>query len=292
MVVVMIPIFDAASQAASKDATRFTASMRLRPALATMIAVLYAGIPHAVAQSGQTARLIRDRYGAIIRGDVSTKKLALVFTGDERGESTTHILDVLKNRNVKAAFFVTGNFLRQPALRMLRQRAVAEGHYLGPHSDSHPLYCAWEDRDKSLVTQKIFAADLRKNIAGLRALGALQGEEPVLFIPPYEWYNRDQVEWSRALGVTLINFTPGSGSNRDYAPEGDPHFVPSHTIYGDILAYEEKDPHGLNGFILLLHLGSGRQDPFQPLLGPLCDELAKRGYGFVRVDELCRQSAH
>jgi hypothetical protein len=87
--------------------------------------------------------------------------------------------------------------------------------------------------------------------------------------------------------VTLINFTPGSGSNRDYAPEGDRRFVPSRTIYDDILAYERNDPHGLNGFILLLHLGSGRKDPFHPRLGLLCDALAKRGYEFVRVDKLC-----
>jgi hypothetical protein len=84
----------------------------------------------------------------------------------------------------------------------------------------------------------------------------------------------------------LINFTPGSGSNRDYAPESDRHFAPSRKLYDDILAYEEKDPHGFNGFVLLLHLGSGRKDPFHPLLGSLCDELGRRGYRFVRVDEL------
>ena len=88
------------------------------------------------------------------------------------------------------------------------------------------------------------------------------------------------------MGVGLINFTPGSGSNRDYAPEGDRVFVPSQRILDDLLAYEQKDPHGLNGFLLLLHLGSGRRDPFHSQLGKLCDELAKRGYEFARVDEL------
>jgi peptidoglycan/xylan/chitin deacetylase (PgdA/CDA1 family) len=173
------------------------------------------------AESPRGDRLVRDEYGAIVRGDVSSRQLALVFTGDEMGESTGPIVDALRERKIKAAFFVTGNFLRQPALRPLLKRAIAEGHYVGPHSDAHPLYCSWEDRDKSLVTQKFFTADLSKNMAGLRTLGALRESEPVYFIPPYEWHNRDQVRWSRALGVTLINFTPGSGSNRDYAPEGD-----------------------------------------------------------------------
>ena len=44
---------------------------------------------------------MRDKYGAIIRGDVTAKKLALVFTGDERGESTAPILDALKERKVQ-----------------------------------------------------------------------------------------------------------------------------------------------------------------------------------------------
>lgn len=113
-------------------------------------------------------------------------------------------------------------------------------------------------------------------------------EQPVLFIPPYEHYNRDQVRWSRELGITLFNLTPGCGSNRDYIREGEPRFVSAQKLYDDILAYERKDPHGLNGFVLLLHLGSGRKDPFHPMLGPLCDELLKRGYEFERVDKLIK----
>lgn len=254
--------------------------------LATAIALASAT---ARAQPTATDRLARDGYGAIVRGDLAAKKLALVCTGDEYGESAAAILDTLKQRKIKAAFFVTGNFLRSPTLRPIVQRAIAEGHYVGPHSDSHPLYASWDQRDKSLVTAKQFESDLRKNIVDLRAIGALRDNPPVYFIPPYEWFNRDQVRWSRELGVALFNFTPGSGSNRDYAPEGDPHYVSSRTIYDDILAYEKKDPHGLNGFLLLMHLGSGRKDPIHPLVGPLCDELAKRGYQFDRVDKLLKK---
>jgi peptidoglycan/xylan/chitin deacetylase (PgdA/CDA1 family) len=237
----------------------------------------------------QTERLVRDKYGGIVRGDVHAKKLALVFTGDEKGESTQPILDALKQRQILAGLFVTGNFVRQLELQKLLKRAIAEGHYVGPHSDRHPLYASWENRQKSLVTEREFAADLSRNLKELRSNGALSGKPlggNVLFIPPYEHFNRDQVEWCRPLGVTLFNFTPGSGSNRDYAPEGDSHFVPSQKIYDDILTYEKKDPHGFNGFILLMHLGSGRKDPLHALLGALCDELSKRGYQFVRIDEL------
>ena len=229
--------------------------------------------------------LLRDDHGAIVRGDADSKKLALVFTGDEHAESTAPILDALKERRLRASFFVTGNFLRQPALSELLERMTAEGHYLGPHSDSHSLYCAWDDREKNLVTQEFFTADLRKNVGDLRAIGALK-RGPVFFVPPYEWHNRQHVDWCRDFGVTLINFPPGTGSNRDYAPEGHPRFVPSEVLLRDILEYEQKNPHGLNGFIVLMHLGSGRKDPLHPLLGRLCDRLIERGYKFERVDEL------
>jgi endoglucanase len=260
-----------------------------RAATAIVAQLLFVAAPSGPitrAESPQADHLVRDGFGAVIRADPSIKKLALVFTGDEYGESTAPILESLRQRKIKAAFFVTGNFLRQPALRAHLKRAVAEGHYVGPHSDSHPLYAPWDNRNKSLVTRAFFERDLQRNLADLRHVGALQRGQPVLFIPPYEHFNRDQLAWSRAMGVTLINFTPGSGSNRDYAREGDPHFVGAQKIYDDVLAYEQKDPHGLNGFLLLLHLGSGRKDPFHPLLGRLIDELAKRGYQFKRVDAL------
>jgi peptidoglycan/xylan/chitin deacetylase (PgdA/CDA1 family) len=237
-------------------------------------------------------RFVWDDHGAIIRGDVAVQSLALVFTGDERAEATGAILDTLKQRGLKASFFVTGNFLRQAALAPQLKRMISEGHYLGPHSDSHPLYCAWQDREKILVTQEFFTADLRKNIDDLRDIGALQDQGPIFFIPPYEWHNRRHVDWCRALRVTLVNFTPGSGSNRDYAPEGDPRFVPAETIVREILNYEHQNPHGLNGFILLMHLGSGRKDPVHLHLGSLCDELIKRGYKFERVGELLSVNGH
>src|SRR4051812_48485483 len=149
--------------------------------------------------------------GAPVRGDASKKQIALIFTGGDYGEGTPHILDALAERHIKASFFVTGGFLRNPELAGYVRRAVAEGHYVGPHSDSHPLYCSWEDRSHSLVGVKFFKMDLRGNVNDLQKLGALPDDDrkPVYFIPPFEWYNADQVAWAREDGVLLFNFTPG-----------------------------------------------------------------------------------
>jgi peptidoglycan/xylan/chitin deacetylase (PgdA/CDA1 family) len=227
-----------------------------------------------------------DHHG-VIRGDVSRKQLALIFTGGDFGEGTAHILNVMRDQRISASFFFTGDFLRKPQYVPFVKRAVAEGHYVGPHSDRHPLYCPWEDRAKTLVTEDDFRRDLQRNIDDLRALGALADTpSPIYFIPPYEWFNDDQVAWAKKMNVLLLNFTPGSGSNRDWAPEGHKSFVPSKKIIADILAYEQKDPHGLNGFILLMHVGSERKDKTFLLLADLLNELKRRGYGFVRIDEL------
>ena len=222
----------------------------------------------------------------VVRGDQSKKQLALIFTGGDFGEGTGHVLDTLKSHRIKASFFFTGDYLRKPQHQDYLKRVVAEGHYLGPHSDSHPLYCPWEDRKKTLVTQDFFRADVQKNIDDLRGYGALAKDKLVYFIPPYEWYNEDQVRWARAIGVLLFNFTPGSGSNRDWAPEGHKSFVPSQKIIDDILAYEQKDAHGLNGFLLLLHVGSERKDKTFLLLDGLLRELEARGYKFVTIEKM------
>src|SRR5262249_12330579 len=48
------------------------------------------------------------------------------------------------------------------------------------------------------------------------------------------------------------------------------------------------DIHGLNGFLLLLHIGSGpgRRDKFHARFGQLLDYLSAKGYQFVGLDEL------
>jgi peptidoglycan/xylan/chitin deacetylase (PgdA/CDA1 family) len=219
-------------------------------------------------------------HAGTVRGDVSTKTLSLVFTGGDYADGVPTILHVCKERSVPASFFVTGDFLRKH--EAVAKSIVTAGHLLGPHSDKHLLYCDWDDRAKTLVTEEQFKTDLVKNLADLKALGG----ESKWFLPPFEWFNEDQVKWTGELGLTLINFSPGSGSNRDYIPESDPKFTSSAKLAADILSYEQKDRNGLNGFILLLHAGSQRTDKMTDQLDGIVAELQRRGYRFVTLDEL------
>jgi endoglucanase len=226
-------------------------------------------------------------HDAIVRGDTSARRLSLVFTGGDFGEGGETIRRTLRDKAVKAGFFFTGDFYRVPEFASLVRGLVADGHYLGPHSDKHLLYCPWDDRDRTLVTRAEFKADLEANFREMARFGIAR-EKGHLFIPPYEWFNRQIAAWSRESGLTLFNFTPGTSSNADYTTPDMPEYLSSQAIYDRILANEEKDPHGLNGFILLLHIGTdpARTDKFYLKLGDLIDELEKRGYAFARIDEL------
>lgn len=236
--------------------------------------------------SGAQADTFEKRDGGIIRGPAASKRIALSFTGHGYAEGGEPILNELRRHHAKGSFFFTGDFLANPEFAPLVTRIVKDGHYLGPHSDKHLLFCAWEDR-RTLVTREQFTADLRGNLAKLKKFG-LDPDSVRLFLPAYEHYNPEIVRWAAAEGRAVINYTPGTRSNADYTGEADRNFVSSQKIFDSILAKEAADPHGLNGFILLLHIGAGpgRTDKFAARFGELLDRLAERGYEFVRVDDL------
>lgn len=227
--------------------------------------------------------------GAVVRGRRDRKEVALVFTGGDFGEGSEAVLDALRDAEVAGSFFFTGDYLKRPEHREAVSRAVAEGHYVGPHSDGHLLYCPWDDRDKTLVTREEFAADLRRNVEELAALGVPR-EAMTWWIPPFEWYNETIARWAEEEGFPLFNFTPGTLSHTDYTEETAANYRASETIYRSILDFEEKEPDGLNGFLLLTHVGAGegRSDKFFRRLPALIRELKERGYGFQRVDALLK----
>ena len=210
-----------------------------------------------------------------------------MVTGHEFAEGATVILDALSKRGQHASFFLTGAFLRNPQYQAVVQRMVRDGHYVGPHSDAHLLYCPWTGPKTTLVSREEFVVDLERNLDALTRFG-IDHRQVRYFLPPYEWYNEEIVRWSRDLGLTLVSFTPGTRSNADYTEESTAQFVASTTIFDSILQREADDPDGLNGFLLLLHLGAGpgRKDKFHPRVGELIDRLMEKSYRFVRVDEL------
>ena len=226
-------------------------------------------------------------FGAIIRTDPAKKEIHLVFTGHEFGDGGEIIRSVLRKHTAQGSFFLTGDFYRNPNFSNLIQGLKTDGHYLGGHSDKHLLYCSWEQRDSLLVSKEGFTSDLTANYAEFKKFGVMKSDAP-FFLPPYEWYNETVSMWTQEFGLTLINFSPGTYSNADWTiPELGKQYLSSDTIYNRILAYERNHSEGLNGFILLTHIGVDprRTDKFYLRLDGLMTELEKRGYRFTSLKE-------
>lgn len=232
--------------------------------------------------------VVSDRYGAILRGNLSQKRIALVFTGDEFADGGITIKNTLKNNDVKASFFLTGNFYRNENFKTLIQDFQKDGHYLGAHSDKHLLYADWTKRDSLLISEKTFRRDIENNYRRMRKFD-IDKSNAYFFLPPYEWYNSTISRWTKESGLQLVNFSPGTLSAADYTyPEMGSRYRSSEVIYQSIMEFEKKDGHGLNGFILLLHVGTDprRVDKFYYSLDDLIKALQLKGYRFCRLDSL------
>jgi len=231
-------------------------------------------------------------YGAINRGDIKEKELAIVFTGDEYADGGQKIISALDKEKVKASFFFTGNFYRNAAFAPFIKTAKAKGHYLGAHSDQHLLYADWKKRDSLLVTEKQFKDDLAANYKVMEQFGITQ-KSAKYFLPPFEWYNQTIANWTDDMRLKLINFTPGTRSAADYTyPELGKAYRTSDEIYQSIIDYEKQQ--SLNGFILLLHVGTDprRKDKFYDKLPQLLQYLKQNGYKAVSIDNLLANAAN
>jgi len=226
-------------------------------------------------------------HGAIIRGDSTQKKIALVFTGDEFGDGGELIAKTLQEQNVKATFFLTGRFYKNPQFKSIIEQLKKDGHYLGAHSHDHLLYCDWSERDSLLVTKEEFKTDLLKNYEAMQPFGIKMKDAP-FFLPPFEWYNDSIAAWTKELSLQLINFTPGTLSHADYTTPDAKNYRGSETIYQSITTYEKNK--GLKGFILLMHIGTDpkRTDKFYHYLPQLIQRLQENNYGLVTVNELLK----
>ncbi|MFA3784049.1 glycoside hydrolase family 9 protein [Melioribacteraceae bacterium 4301-Me] len=233
-------------------------------------------------------KFFKYKYGGIIRGDSTKKQITLVFTAHEFAEGLQKVRNVLKAHNIKGAFFFTGDFYRNPKFASIIRQLQNDGNYLGAHSDKHILYASWEKRDSTLISKKEFLEDLKKNFDEMAKFGITYEQAPY-FLPPYEWYNADISHWCSELGLTLINFTPGTLSNQDWTyPELGSKYITSQQIFNNIINYEKSSPSGLNGFILLIHPGTDprRKDKFYDMLNNLISELKMKGYKFVSLVEM------
>ena len=226
-------------------------------------------------------------HGAIVRTDTSKKQINLVFTGHEFADGYNTISAVLSKHGIKASFFFTGDFYRNEKYQQLIKTLIDEGHYLGAHSDKHLLYASWEDRDSTLVNKDEFNKDVRMNYKEMSKFG-ISKEDANIYLPPFELYNQQICDWCKEIGLILVCHSSGTNSNQDWSyPELGNKYFSTQKIIDNIFNYESNQTNGLNGFILLMHIGTDerRTDKLCNRLDELINELKRRGYIFTLLTD-------
>ena len=224
--------------------------------------------------------------GGVIRGDSTQKQVCLVFTAAEWADGAETIIRTLKENRIKGGFFFTGEFYEKYG--DIVKRLLSEGHYVGSHSYGHLLYSSWENPDSMLVSQAEFEADIQKSYQLMADFGIEQKDAPY-FIPPYEHYNERVSAWARQLDLSIINFTPGTGTNADYTiPSMGKSYRSSKELYNRLMNFEKNKE--LNGHFLMIHFGTHpeRTDKFYKLLPQIIRTLKHRGYRFVSVPDMMK----
>jgi len=132
-----------------------------------------------------------------------------------------------------------------------------------------------------------FETDIKNNFKALEKFGIVVNKSR-FFIPPYEWYNSQIINWSKKLGLEVINFTPGTGTNADYTTPEMKNYKSSKRICKNLKQFEKKNESGLNGAIILIHPGTEpeRTDKFYYKSDKLIKYFTKKGYRFKSINTL------
>lgn len=150
--------------------------------------------------------------------NLSGKRLTLSFDNGPFPDVTPGVLDALRARDLRASFFVCGKDATAPERRELMERARAEGHRIGNHTQTHTVELGTSD-DPELPAAEIGEAQ--------EALGTLS--EPERWFRPYggggilgpNLLSRAALDYLRegAYSLVLWNGVPRDWEDPDGWPE-------------------------------------------------------------------------
>lgn len=202
-------------------------------------------------------------------GRMPDDAVILSFDDGPSADFTPRILDVLRDRQVPAVFFVIGsNVLKTPDLL---GRMIGEGHEIGSHTFFHP--------DITVVS------DLRRHLelsALQRLIVSVTGRSTLLFRSPYGRgagpLTAEQAQPFHAIGQQGYAILGSTVVPPDWLSQ-DP---------GDLVraAMAQMQPQG--GNVIVLHDGGGDRTATVAALPVLIDALRGAGYRFATVAELMR----
>jgi len=205
------------------------------------------------------------KYGAISLGSPDEKVIYLTFDAGYASENLSKILDILKEQDIKAAFFILPAVIEKNTA--VAKRMAEDGHIVANHSFSHKNMARITDKDAFL-----------KEMTDLENLYlAYTGYEmSKYFRPPEGSFSEQNLMYCYESGHTptfwsfaYADWDNGAQKNSEWAKQ---------KILDNV--------H--NGMVMLLHPNSQTNTL---ILGEVITELKARGYRFGTLDELKAYSA-
>jgi peptidoglycan/xylan/chitin deacetylase (PgdA/CDA1 family) len=197
-----------------------------------------------------TPRLI---YG----GNPQHKRIALTLDVEADPKPLLPILETLKEKGVRATFFILGQFAK--AHPDLVKRIVDEGHEIGNHSWSHP--------DFRTLTREQMVEELRKTEETIQKITG-QSTKPY-FRPPFSYRNKETIQVAGEEGYLTIVWTTETYDWKQGATV--------RTMVASVL--KEAKPGG----IVVMHTSKARDAEALP---DLIDALRREGYEVVTLSEV------
>lgn len=197
--------------------------------------------------------------------EYNEKEIYLTFD-DGPSENTGEILDILKQNNIKATFFVVANNHDTPELRSMLQRIVREGHTIGIHSYSHNYALIYS-------SVKAYLSDFYK---AYQWVYEVTGVYPTIFRFPggsINEYNggvyREIITEMSRRGFTYYDWNMAAGDASEKQ-------IQASTIEDTVLSQAKSVMRG----IVLMHDSTRKETTVQALQG-IIQGLQKQGFSFA-----------
>lgn len=188
--------------------------------------------------------------GGLFVGEAEHKRLWLTFDEGYENGYTEKILDVLKEKNVRAVFFVTYDYAKDNP--SLIERMIAEGHTVGNHTVSHPSLPERSDEE------------IKRELSELHEyIKERFGYEMYVMRPPRGEFSERVLKLAKELGYTTVLW---SFAYYDWSDDSQPE-------PGQAFAKITSKTHP--GEICLLHAVSKTNTE---ILGSVIDNWRENGY--------------
>lgn len=201
------------------------------------------------------------QYHSYFVGAPDKKIIYLTFDAGYENGYTPAILDALKKHNVKATFFVVGNYLKTSP--DLVKRMISEGHIVGNHTLTHPDMSKISDME-SFKKEMLTVENMFKEITGQ--------DMQKFYRPPQGKYSVNNLKQANELGYKTIFW---SLAYVDWYQDKQPTKEQ---------AFEKLLPRIHPGAIVLLHSTSKTNSE---ILDELLSKWEAAGYTFGTLNELC-----